>query len=123
MKHEIETITLQTVLNAALPRDEGLDFAARYGGEEFAIALPATESSMAVVIAERLRKAVAALPRMDENGELAPVTVSIGVATIWPRLDTHPTLLIEAADRALYVAKKAGRNRVSVAHPTPAAEE
>jgi diguanylate cyclase (GGDEF)-like protein len=90
------------------------DFAARYGGEEFVIVLPATDSTRAIIIAERLRQKVAGLQRFDENGALPPVTISIGIATIWPLKESSPTLLIEGADRALYAAKNAGRNRICV---------
>ncbi len=84
------------------------DIPARYGGEEMALILPDTPLTGAVDVAERLRGAIAA-------GRLAPrqVTVSIGVAT---STGGHSAAtLIEAADRALYEAKRAGRNRVAVA--------
>jgi two-component system cell cycle response regulator len=82
------------------------DFVARYGGEEFVIVLPRTDSESAVAVAERLRRAV-------ESAEwhLRPITGSFGVACIRPDMETRQEL-IEAADQALYQAKKNGRNRV-----------
>lgn len=85
------------------------DYAARYGGEEFALLLPETPASGAGVIAERIRKAIA-----DAPWELRTVTVSIGVSTL-KRAAQSPTQLITAADRALYLSKKEGRNRVTLA--------
>jgi two-component system cell cycle response regulator len=82
------------------------DFVARYGGEEFVIVLPRTDLESAVAVAERLRRAV-------ESAEwhLRPITGSFGVACIRPDMETRQEL-IEAADQALYQAKKNGRNRV-----------
>lgn len=87
------------------------DLLGRLGGEEFAIALPDTRIEEALQIAERLREGVEALPH-DALEPGLQVTVSLGVASLDP--DRHGKLddLLEAADRALYRAKAAGRNRV-----------
>jgi two-component system cell cycle response regulator len=82
------------------------DFVARYGGEEFVVVLPRTDSESAVAVAERLREAV-----QSAEWRLRPVTGSFGVACIRPDMETRQEL-IEAADQALYQAKKNGRNRV-----------
>ena len=83
------------------------DVVARYGGEEFVLVLPHTDAQGALVIAERIRIAVAAAP-----WDLRGVTVSVGVATI--RMDIpNPDLLIACADDALYRSKAEGRNRIT----------
>ncbi len=86
------------------------DLAARYGGEEFMVVLPETDKAGACVIAENLRLAIEALPPFAED--TVPITVSIGVATHLPATHDLPEPLFHAADRALYRAKKQGRNRV-----------
>jgi diguanylate cyclase (GGDEF)-like protein len=86
------------------------DSVGRYGGEEFCLVLPDTPAAGALHIAERTRAAVEALdiPAADESGR---VTVSLGVATCIPTEGTTPESLLADADRALYAAKNAGRNR------------
>lgn len=91
------------------------DLTARYGGEEFAVLLPATRQEGAVIVAERIRRAVEQLNILHKTSEIAGVvTVSAGVATIVPSLDISPLELIYKADKALYQAKRHGRNRVHV---------
>ncbi len=92
----------QTLVAGARP----YDFAARYGGEEFAVILPRTNPPAAFGVAERLCLAVGAAPV-----PYRPVTASVGVGTLAPDADTQD--LIHAADRALYLAKRQGRNRVA----------
>ncbi len=83
------------------------DLIGRTGGEEFAILLPDTDLEGAMTVAEKLRRAVAE----DRGGSLPPVTVSVGVAAL--RADDHSIDdLLRRADKALYQAKSAGRNRV-----------
>jgi diguanylate cyclase (GGDEF)-like protein len=91
------------------------DFVARYGGEEFAILCPHTDAEQGMVVAERIRRAVEER-EFDLEGASARITVSAGVAT-WPRRRDarSATDLIEAADAALYEAKRQGRNRVVAA--------
>jgi diguanylate cyclase (GGDEF)-like protein/PAS domain S-box-containing protein len=98
------------------------DRVARYGGEEFVVLLPSTDERAARIMAERMRKAVAALGIEHLGSEYRMVTVSVGMASLIPFGDDHPTLLIGAADRALYRAKAAGRNRVTASAP-PAAHD
>jgi diguanylate cyclase (GGDEF)-like protein len=88
---------------------EGTDIVARYGGEEIVVLLPNLALDEAMAAAERMRIAVAEL---DVAGEPALPTVSIGVASVRPSgIDTSASL-VAAADRALYQAKRRGRNRV-----------
>lgn len=92
------------------------DLAGRWGGEEFVIVLPHTDDDPAVVVAERLRDAVAAAPvALGTGGDLVGLSISIGVAS---RAGDLPDTLIHRADLALYEAKRSGRNRVCVAQPT-----
>ena len=91
------------------------DFAGRYGGEEFILLLPDTGRDSACVAADKLRQSIAAI---KVAGVSRPVTASFGVATL-PDDATEPAFLVRAADRALYLAKARGRNRVE----TLAAEE
>ena len=91
------------------------DVAARYGGEEFAAILPDTDAEQARVLAESIREHIAALNLAHApNAARAHITLSIGVASYAKgRLD-EPAALIEAADKALYAAKRAGRDCVVV---------
>jgi diguanylate cyclase (GGDEF)-like protein len=90
------------------------DFLARYGGEEFGIILPHTGQSQGWMLAERLRRRVAGAD-LRYGGQAIPVTVSIGLATFVPGQAATPASLLSQADQALYAAKNAGRNRVSIA--------
>jgi diguanylate cyclase (GGDEF)-like protein len=89
------------------------DLAARYGGEEIAVLLPATDLAGAIVIAERIRLAVADLAIPHAGNLHGVATISAGVSAVRPRrTNDQPGDLVEAADRALYRAKTDGRNRV-----------
>lgn len=94
-------------------------FVARYGGEEFFALLPEVGVKDAVTVAERIRTTVADEP-FGESGDEVRLTLSIGVATFEDRGET-PESLIAAADKALYRAKKNGRNRVIKARRKSAA--
>lgn len=85
------------------------DCAARYGGEEFALLLPGASAAEALEIAEIIRRDVVALPAQQRV-----VSVSIGVAGLTPREGLHRSILLEAADKALYAAKAGGRNQARV---------
>jgi diguanylate cyclase (GGDEF)-like protein len=87
------------------------DFVARYGGEEFVLVLPDTGSEAASVIAEQARLAVMHLG-MSSPTAAGQVTVSAGCATTVPTTLSTTNALVQAADAALYDAKRAGRNRV-----------
>jgi diguanylate cyclase (GGDEF)-like protein len=92
---------------------DATDTVARYGGEEFAVILPFTDASNARVVAEKLRTTVELLRWEYARGRSMPLTVSIGGATVVPERGFEPAELIALADKALYAAKEAGRNRVS----------
>ena len=91
------------------------DVLARYGGEEFAAILPDTTADKALGLAEAIRHSVRALAIENGHEHGAPryITVSIGVATQHGAAPLEIPALIGAADRALYQAKAAGRNRIS----------
>jgi diguanylate cyclase (GGDEF)-like protein len=92
------------------------DFVARYGGEEFVVVLPRTPAEGAHHIAEQIRTAVRTLGIGHADSAVDPlVTLSMGVAQGVPSPETNAEALLQAADAALYQAKKQGRNRVVVA--------
>ncbi len=91
---------------------ETLGFAGRYGGEEFCLLLPNTGANGAREIGESVRAAVLDLAMPHATSSHQAVTVSVGVASARPNENQHPGDLIEAADAALYAAKRQGRNAV-----------
>ncbi len=98
------------------------DFVGRYGGEEFLVLLPATDQEGAVQLAEAIRR----VDRRDlaARTSSSAVTASVGVAVL-PQDGGDAVTLFRAADRALYAAKRNGRNRVETAStvgPEPVAE-
>lgn len=93
------------------------DTIARYGGEEFVVLLPQAASQHALEIAERIRASIARRHFASASAQLIPVTISIGLATLAPEapdssFPDQAAQLVAAADKALYQAKHAGRNRV-----------
>ncbi len=91
------------------------DFAGRYGGEEFCIVLTDTPLTGAEVAAERIRRQVSMLAVQGPSGVVVRVTCSIGAAQVGAGRDAAEA--IDLADRALYAAKAAGRDRVELARP------
>jgi two-component system cell cycle response regulator len=90
----------------------GIDLACRYGGEEFVIVMPETDMAVAAMVAERLRRRIAAEPfAITQGAQTIPVTISIGIAGLRGKDDSAAALL-KRADQALYRAKRDGRNRV-----------
>ena len=110
-------ICIAAALRAALPRSG--DLLARYGGEEFAAILPGTDQHGVQAVAFRMQQAVRELNIHNETDLGSIATVSIGVATYEFTHDASPGTLVEASDRALYLAKQLGRNRIEVASLTP----
>ncbi len=92
------------------------DIATRYGGEEFAVLLPHTDESGAINIAEKFRQLFTEKPVQLRNGDPLIITLSLGVTSIsQPELRANPittSQFISQADKALYIAKEKGRNRV-----------
>lgn len=87
---------------------------ARYGGEEFVIITPASSSEEAQALAEKLRISVEMLAIPHATAEISDhVTISIGVATVHPNPCMDVSDFLEKVDRALYMAKSGGRNRVA----------
>ncbi len=89
------------------------DFVARYGGEEFVAVMPDTELERALATAEAMRGRIMGLAVPHESSEVSDrITLSIGVSCAVPREDLDSPELIAVADKALYEAKREGRDRV-----------
>jgi diguanylate cyclase (GGDEF)-like protein len=91
------------------------DILARYGGEEFAVLLPETDLEGAREIAERLRRVIADTsfpPALPDAAMEIRVSVSVGITELISEHDSSIDHLLSRADRALYRAKRQGRNRV-----------
>jgi diguanylate cyclase (GGDEF)-like protein len=114
--HAVGDAVLQAIAARITGATRGEDVVARYGGEEFALLLPGLGPAEAAAVAERARRAIAADPfagRGDDGRALAlPLTASFGVASLHPSDVGDPDLLLRRSDRALYQAKRAGRNQV-----------
>ena len=89
------------------------DLAGRWGGEEFMLLLPGTDAAGGANLADRMREALAERSFLGRDGEVVTVTCSFGVAQ--HRSGNHERELFAAADRALYRAKREGKNRVETA--------
>ena len=97
--------------------ERAADLAARYGGEEFVVLLPDTPIAGAHIVAEKLRQTIHALNLPHTGSAHQHVTLSIGIAAMAAGDQNTQQTLIEAADRALYRAKHAGRNLVCRHNP------
>jgi len=104
---------LATLASVVQPGVRSEDVLARYGGEEFALLSRSTDPPAASVVAERLRVSIEA-HKFVHDGKPMPVTVSVGLATMPNAAIKASDDLISAADKALYEAKRKGRNRVVV---------
>lgn len=91
------------------------DLVARYGGEEFIVVLPDINLEGAMIVAENIRLQVKDLSIPHQTSEQRNcLTISLGVSTTVPQLNSSPSSLIAAADKALYLAKQKGRDRVEM---------
>ena len=121
--HPLGDECLATVASTISDTVRATDIVCRWGGDEVAVILPATDQAGALKTAEKIRSAIEELRfcANKNSGEWVSVTASIGVATALPEPDgsaTAPQSLLSAADRALYMAKHDGQNRVAIA-PSP----
>jgi diguanylate cyclase (GGDEF)-like protein len=105
-----ETLSLVTLENCVL--------VTRYGGEEFALLLPGLDLPRITSLAEEARRSIEDLMITHAEAPCGHVTISIGVESVVPRPGQTAADLVEAADRALYAAKRRGRNRVDANVPT-----
>ncbi len=101
---QIASITQSVILRPG-------DLVARFGGEEFAVILPSTPNQAAMRIAREITIAMSDRKLLHCANPLGVLTVSVGCATLFPQLGQNGSSLIECADKALYEAKRAGRNR------------
>ncbi|WP_068083192.1 GGDEF domain-containing protein [Polycladidibacter stylochi] len=110
--HQTGDQVLRLVALAVKKNMKGSDIACRYGGEEFGIILPRTSEEDALDIAEQIRRSVISkeLVKRSTGENLGRITISIGVAFF--RSEDTPMSIVNRADKALYAAKRAGRNQV-----------
>jgi two-component system cell cycle response regulator len=115
--HQTGDLVLQRVTDQLMDRSRAYDFVGRYGGEEFVICVLSTEDINPQSIAERMRQNIEAQTIVtDQSNQTLRITASFGVGTFRPESDDGLDALIRRTDRALYEAKKSGRNRVCLAH-------
>ena len=113
--HVLGDKVIRSVAHVLQTSIKGRDVAARFGGDEFAVLLPQTTLAGAATLAEQIRESVARgrIHRADGRESIGEVTLSVGVAVAGHGESMEG--LIERADAAMYVAKRSGRNRVSLA--------
>ena len=112
--HHNGDIVLREIANILKDSSRENDYACRYGGEEFAIILTQTTKEQGLVIAERIREKVAGYTfqlSADADGRKLHVTVSVGLSTFSQDAQTKEELIAKA-DKAMYIAKFSGKNRV-----------
>lgn len=110
--HQAGDVALKITAHALKASLRSADVACRYGGEEFCILLPQTSLSEAGVIAERMRQRVAERDYpFGKSQPMGTVSVTIGISSFAKHIDTAEKI-IAAADRALYIAKSQGKNRI-----------
>jgi diguanylate cyclase (GGDEF)-like protein len=116
--HQAGDACLRSVANCIRKRvRRPSDLIARYGGEEFAIVMPETDIKGAWHIAEMVRQELLKMRIPHNHSSVAPcVTISCGIAAMFPSNSTQPQMLIQRADQALYRAKQKGRNCVVSYH-------
>lgn len=114
--HHVGDTLLRAVARAASQSLRPTDLFGRYGGEEFAVCLPDTGPEAALAAGERLRAAVAATT-IVWNEQMIGVTASVGVSTSDIHRDAELDTLLNHADRAQYLAKRSGANRVRAHDP------
>lgn len=121
--HQVGDLVLKEVARILQDLSREIDEPARYGGEELAVVLPGTDLEGAYNLAERVRLGIQALrlPVVDETGTALRVTASFGAATV-PGSGVDARALVEAADSALYEAKRNGKNRTIRAHEVSSAD-
>jgi len=110
--HRVGDLTLQKVVEVCGQILREVDVVGRLGGEEFGIILPETDAEQARQVADRVRQAVAVASVALPKGGSVGITTSIGVAT-YTEADPDVDAVLNRADRALYQAKRSGRDRVS----------
>jgi diguanylate cyclase (GGDEF)-like protein len=117
--HHVGDVVLEVVAHCIQKMMRPEDVLARYGGEEFIVLARSTSLRNAEILAERVRRSVQALA-LNLNGNALRVTVSVGVAALDAGTHFHAEdELVAAADSAMYSAKRAGRNSVSVTPRRP----
>ncbi|HVK98763.1 MAG TPA: diguanylate cyclase [Dongiaceae bacterium] len=104
----LQQVAKRIAISSRWPSDK----VARYGGEEFCLLLPETDAAGAMIVAERIRAAIASEPIETDAGSLS-VTVSLGVFTLIPDDNSSLEQLVHNADMALYTSKEHGRNRIT----------
>jgi two-component system, cell cycle response regulator len=112
--HPAGDYVLAQLCRIVIPTIRTEDVFARYGGEEFVILSRTTNRAAAQIVAERVRRIIEQCEFVFE-GRRIPVTVSIGIAAMPDRSIGSPEALVSVADKALYDAKRGGRNRVVLA--------
>src|SRR6185295_11869239 len=114
--HLIGDRVLRGIANVVKSQMRGVDTAARYGGEEIAVILPRTEMVSAYNVGERIRAAIAdqRVTTDSDPPKVLGVTASLGIASYPETRATDGEDLVRHADRALYRAKKTGKNRVEL---------
>lgn len=110
--HQFGDVVLKNIAGLIRTTVRKTDFVARYGGEEFAIILPSTDAHGAAIAAENLRANVQEHVFADDNGQVAKVTISLGLSE-WDGYNTKSEF-IEQADNALYQSKEKGRNQLTI---------
>jgi diguanylate cyclase (GGDEF)-like protein len=113
--HQSGDEALRTVAGLLRRGSRPSDIVARYGGDEFMVVLPGVGKTAAQETAERLRRSVEAYPMILADEIITTVTLSVGVAAFPQDGDTVDDL-VEVVDRAQYMAKRSGGNKVHVAH-------
>jgi len=113
--HKSGDEVLRTIAGLLRRGSRPSDVVARYGGDEFMVVLPGASAAAAHEIAERLRRTVEAYPLLANGDIITSVTMSVGVAA-FPQDGATAGALVEAVDRAQYLAKRSGGNRVHSAH-------
>jgi two-component system, cell cycle response regulator len=112
--HAVGDTALRQIAAVLRSNTRAFDSLARYGGEEFVVVMPGVSEAEAMIAAERLRRSVEGLILNDQTSGNRHITISIGVACC-NRTGVTAETLLAAADRSLYGAKSAGRNRVQCA--------